>query len=511
MAEQFLEEIYREAENLFQLKYLLEQAREERYPVFGARLNELLPRVGKSCERYTQCNAQAGMELWKDIQELRGCAWDFIHMGDLMEGKIIPKYQAYVASLGNVCVDDEEGFCLQSSESGFLTMKMTDSGKYFHSFTDPMWEAYLMAKQLFTPEKTSYSLWGCGLGYLPYQLYLYTGGAAKIRVYEPNEKMVRYGKNYGVLAWIPQDRLEVTVSGDILPFFDSIADETVGYYIHEPACFMIQKEQQAIVGNFLMVERTRRVRMKDLQINYYRNIANITQTVSDFDGNRMKKEMIVVGAGPSLDDTMDYLRKMQGEKSLIAVGTVFSKLVKAGIRPDAVAVLDGYARTSRQIEGLESWDVPLFVEITAHWGFGARYEGEKYLVLSRESCELTEGYAKKTGETYLRCGTTVTAMAIAVALCLGAKDIELAGVDMAYPGNVTHATGTLARRELEIKENPSGLILTESVNGGQVYTDPVFCEYRKEIEEIVRANPSVRFWNLSRVGAKIDGTELKLG
>lgn len=504
MAEAFLKEIYDEANLFFELKRLLEAARVRDVRTFKLTLDRVLPLVDELCTWYSHQNNPKRIEFWKkSIQEILRCKADVLRVGDCLEGQVLPEYQAYLSKRDGICVDDGEGFCLQSSQSGFLTMQLTDSGQYLHSAVDPMWEAYLMAKQIFDPQKEYYSVWGDGLGYFSYQLYCYTGGSAKIRVFEPNEKMARYGLRYGVLEWIPEDRMEITVSEDFAPFLDSLQDGTAGFYIHEPAFAMLRKEQQGTVNKLLIIDRTKRHFAKENQINYWRNTAHVYKTISDFDKSLMKKEVVVVAAGPSLDAQLDYLREVQGKKSIIAVGTVFSKLMKEHIRPDIVTISDPQKNIKRQIEGLDDETVPLFLGITAYWELALDYRGDKYLVLTQGEQELAAEYAKQKKETFLYCGGTVTTMAITVALYLGAESIDLAGVDLAYPNRISHASDTLLRKEMK----EGGLIRTECVDGGWVYTAPSFNIYREEIEKIIRENPEVGFVNLSGVGAKIKGAK----
>lgn len=505
MAEPFLEEIYRESKLLFDLKQLVEFIRLGQPLALKRKFNEISGHLQESCERYARSDRQSANELWGCLLELTtktGGEYDYVRMGDCLEEKIIPGFQAYLSQWGNICVDDGQGFCLKSSKSGFLTVQLTENGRYLHSTLDPMWEAYLMAKQLYRIQTTNYVFWGCGLGYIPYQIYLYSNGSANIKVFEPDPRMVQYGLDYGVLGWIPQDHLEVFVSEDIMPFVESTAHSDTAFYIHEPSFPMVRADQRQFVTGVLIDEKTKRTFEKNFRIHAWQNSRSVRRMISDFDKSRMKKEMIVVAAGPSLDEDMDYLREMQGEKSIIAVGTVFSKLVKGGIRPDIVTILDSYPSTLKQIDGLYGQDVPLLLGEAAYWEIARKYRGEKYLVFTDPALELPQEYTGKKIE-YIKCGGTVTDLAIREALYFGAASIELIGVDLAFPGNVSHAKDTPERTRMDT----GTMVLADSVSGGQVYTTNVMCGYREGIEKIIRENPDVKFVNRSKIGARIQGTK----
>lgn len=98
-------------------------------------------------------------------------------------------------------------------------------------------------------------------------------------------------------------------------------------------------------------------------------------------------------------------------------------------------------------------------------------------------------------------GGSVTTLALDIVLRQGAKTVYLAGVDLAYPAGVSHASGTMDRHTRDI----SGMDPVEAVGGGIVYADRLFIAYRKWIEAKIKAHPEVAFYNLSDCGAKIEG------
>lgn len=508
MAEEFLREIYKESKLLFDLKRIAEGIRMDAGGLLHRRLQDLWPDICNSCKRYLEYDYEAGKQLWDSVKQLRVHSQDSVGLGDCLEAEVIPRFQACLDQWGKICVDDGKGICIESSESGFLTLKSTVTGIYWYSKVDPMWEAYSTAKQISGTHYKSYSLWGCGLGYLAYQLWSYSYGTARIDVFEPDERIAEYAMHYGVLDWIPDEKLEIHVTQDILQFLKSI-DETVGFHVTEQAFVKIPKQEQEPIYDIAQQENTRRLFERRAPINYYQNISNIPETLLDFDGECIKNEVVVVAGGPSVDDSLEYLRQAHGKgKSIIAVGTVFSKLIKNGIRPDIVVIMDGRERVAKQIEGLYTQDIPLMIASTAWWEIGAKYQGDKYLVfINGATSELAEEYRKAKKETVIWAGSSVTVLALQLSLFFGAARVELVGADFAYPGNATHATDTPDRMELGSMD---GLFLTECVNGGVVYSSPSLSRYRRQVEDVIAENKQVTFVNLSKVGARIKGTEENL-
>lgn len=501
MAEDFIEQIYSEAILLTELKQTVELIRQRNSHTVTLKLNDILPQLGEIVKQYITEHYEKGVQFWNALEKVSGFNGDLIWLGDCIESEIIPMYQEYLSLLCDIDVDDETGIRMKSSKSVFLSMLRTDNGKYFHSMEDPMWEAYIQAKQLFDPEIRDYYFLGTGLGYLPYQVYLISEKSAKIHIFEPISKFVQYGKLYGVLDWIPEEKLSITVSNDLIGFLKEIEKSGKGYFISQLVTDYYQKEQQAVLEELIQSDSTSRLFRKTSSINYCNNIKRVKNNIDCFNSG-ISENCIVVAAGPSLDSQMDYLRNMQGKKMIISVGTVFSKLMKAGIRPDAVAIMDPQERTLHQIDGLQDETVPMFIATTAYHGFAENYKGDKYLVHTKGEADICRLHSWPVEENSYFCGSTVMTLAVRCALILNAREIELVGVDLAYPGENSHAKDTM---DYEIV-NKKNMILVEATNGGKVYSTPAFIKYIYELEDIIKENKKVKFINGSDIGAKIKGT-----
>lgn len=218
--------------------------------------------------------------------------------------------------------------------------------------------------------------------------------------------------------------------------------------------------------------------------------------ISEFDCSGLQKEFVVIAAGPSLDDNMEFLRESQGKKTLIAVGTVFRKLLEAGIVPDMVVVLDFMERIYRQIEGLEDQKIPLLLGMTAYWKFAENYQRDKYKI------PITDSPGKGRDKDAWVIGGTVTHLAMEAAIRFGAEKIYLVGVDLAFPKGLSHAEGTMDRAVVKTE----GMIPVEGVGGTTVYADSLFIAYRQWIEQRIELAPWITYYNMSHIGARIAGT-----
>ncbi len=498
MAENFLEDLYREADLVCDLKQIIEFAKihDEYHAVEMG--NKILPRLGEICKEYIKQDLAKGTELWNAVQMLIDVDDDLILRGDIIESRIMPLLEEKIQRHGGriYTENDEQDYSFESSISGFLTLKDIKRDKYIHSSVDPMWEARKLADYIYEPQKAAYSIRGCGLGYLIYQLYRVSNETVTINVFEKDARIVEYARRYGVLNWVPDDRLNVIVDADPGPFLRSIEQKDMGYYVLMPELYGEQEEARQLLEEVYVQYSAPKKASRDMEFNYWHNWRSQCRMISEFDCSGLQKEFVVIAAGPSLDDSMEFLRESQGNKTLIAVGTVFRKLLEAGIVPDMVVVLDFMERIYGQIEGLEDQKVPLLLGMTAYWKFAENYRGDKYKI------PITDSPGKGGDKDAWVIGGTVTHLAMEAAIRFGAEKIYLAGVDLAYPKGLSHAEGTMDRAVVTTE----GMMPVEGVGETIVYADRQFISYRQWIEQRIELTPWITYYNLSHIGARIAGT-----
>lgn len=504
MAETFLEEIYKEAYLITELKWIAELAMYQDIHAVRLRLKNIIPDLNELLEKYAGYNVKQAFALKEVVeQSINMVGKNLVVAGDNIEKEVIPKLKEYIGLQGNIRVENEEGdYLFESTDSGFLTIKNIIKDEYLHSTVDPMWEAKKMAKYIFDPKKREYAIRGCGLGYLAYQLYLISEKSAIIHIFEGDKRMVDYAKSYGVINWIPEENLKLVVDKDILSFLYCAERENTTMYISQRELEYVPKDTKQAMEKLYMEYVTEMRFNKNVKINFYRNIESNSKLVSKFDTSKYNKEYVIVAAGPSLDDTLDFVRESMGKRTIVAVGTVFKKLMEQRIIPDMVVILDPQERTYKQIEGLEEQKVPILLATTAYWKFADAYQGEKYLVPIAQIPEIKE-YAIEKNENLWGCGGTVTSLGIEAAIRFGAKKIYLVGVDLAYPQGISHALGTIDRRVKDVEK----MIPVENVNGEIVYTEPNFKLYKENIEKRIQETPDIIYYNMSKIGIKIKGAK----
>lgn len=503
MAEQFLEEIYQYANVVSELRYIVETIREHDDHHAIMTLNSILPDICALCEKCIELQYDDGIVLWKQVQDLTKIQNDLILLGDIIENAILPMMEKWIQSLADICQQADEEYWLESTACGFLTIKNTRTNMYLHSNNNPMEEARKLVESCYDPKVEHYSVYGCGLGYHVYELYRISNGSVSIKLYDVNDNMIEYAKHYGVLEWIPQDKLEIIVDRSVLPFLESIDNVETGVLFHLPSMRQIQDtvEREALLGIYVQQSTVYKFD-KDVQINFWRNVSSGIEDISKMQDTTLKKEMVIVAAGPSLDDRIELLRSWKNKKTIVAVGTVFKKMIKQGIRPDYVVVMDPQKRTIKQLEGVENENIPLIIDRTAYWEFAHLYQGPKYMVCTPSGKTIITDYAREHNLTLWNGGGTVTSMALEFAIHFGARKIYFVGVDLAYPAGVSHAIDTM---DFSVR-NTEGMSLICGVNGSLVYADRIFISYREWIEKRIAQTKEIVYYNMSTKGAHIEGT-----
>lgn len=504
MAENFLKEIYREAVLRTELKFLIEQFAGGSDGKERDNFQQVIKELETVSVKYAAMNPKDGGELLNALRKIQEYDGKYLEMADYLESDILPLYENYLRQLHKICVEDGQGYCLESSLYGFLTIRDTKNGRYFHSRNDPMWEAAQIARRIYDPSMKSYSLLGCGLGYVAYQLYCFSDGSVPINIFEYDDKTVQYAKKYGVLEWIPEECLSITVDRDVLPFLYSLEkEEGHGYYIFEPEINQVPEDAVEIMRTLVINSNSLTAFKEVKRRNFYRNLQSDAKPLSCFRKEKLGNRFIIVAGGPSVDTGVDFLRRQKGHIPIISVGTTFSKLVSAGIEPDMAAILESRPTVMRQLEGMTHGKVPLFLGIMAYWKLAAGYKGEKYLVPTDGDTWEERYFIEKCGGLALSCPGTVTMMAVSLALYFGAKEIYLLGADFAFPQERYYAKGAVGGGTTGNRED---WFLVERVGGDMVYTDKSLTMFRNNLEEIIEDTPEVQFYNLSDSGARIAGT-----
>ena len=218
----------------------------------------------------------------------------------------------------------------------------------------------------------------------------------------------------------------------------------------------------------------------------------------------------MVGAGPTLESNISKIRSAQINKRrliIISVGTASNLLVKNGIVPEFVVVIDKDISESHPLVAnfSEMMETSLVYSPLVQSDFIKDWPGDRYVAYSESTLfnEVKKIYPKGS----LFSGGSVIHTAIDLARSLGCQNITLYGVDFAYTGNQTHAghkVGKLPNYENILPANQANRWVKDG-NGNNIPSHDSFIGYLLELERYIGMYPDIKFWNSSKNGAFIRG------
>lgn len=376
---------------------------------------------------------------------------------------------------------------------------------YLHSSVNPEREARLLADSLKMTD--DYIVFGMELGYHVLEL-LNRHQSASVCVFESNIYMLHMAFTYiDWTTYIANDRIRVVYNDDPKQLVSELSRQfaemkNAELLVHYPAIKMIEDAQtRQLLEDFFVTTSSMREQGSLLDSNF-EVISKLNLPECDELKDIFKdKAVVIVGAGPSVDSQLDRLRKYRDKITVFATGHIIRRLVNEGIIPDAVIITDPQPLMYKQIDGVNLKGIPMILLSTASSSVIDYYNGSIY-VAYQSGYELAEIKAKEIGATLFETGGSVTTTALDIALRFGAGKIIFVGVDLAYTGGYSHASG-----EGRKVENIDGLRQVRSNTGDMVYTSKNLDIYRKWIERRLEGVRDAVVYNTGE-GAEIKGTVL---
>lgn len=378
-----------------------------------------------------------------------------------------------------------------------------EGGRYFHSNYDPFSEASLLAREYYDADKEYYVIYGFGLGYHVKALYTMNPDM-HLDVLENDLGIIWQAFHAMDMTWLIENKnIRLIFDMDFSRFARVMQEpEKMVFLIHNPSLKHIANQQvKERMERFLTHEGSMRnykeAFLKNSRENFKHYDASVDSLKKEFAG----RDVIIVGAGPSLDKNVEFLKDKSENTVILATGTVLRKLLQLGIHIDYCIITDPKAVTYRQVEGLEDCRVPLLLLSTAFRKIAMQYKGKKYLIC-QNGYEPAEEYARAMGFDTYDTGGSVATTAFDVAIRLKAGRIAFIGLDLAFPKNRAHADGTY-------EEHIWGTNQMEEIpayNGGTVPSSRAFIMYKEWIEKRKqRSDVVMEVYNATEGGALIQG------
>lgn len=267
------------------------------------------------------------------------------------------------------------------------------------------------------------------------------------------------------------------------------------------------KKMDEIIHRVVVAENTKIV-FEDVTADNILN--NICYLLNNYQARQLVEVLpldvpaILVSAGPSLNKNIKELKKAKNKAFIVAVDTALKPLLKEGIEPDLVVIVDG-KKPIDLFDMKEFKEIPLLMATNSAKDVVNFHKGKKFFF--REGISFVDKLFEQVGITfyYIDTGGSVATNAMYFLYKMGYSNIILVGQDLALTNNKTHADGTFREKMETIDTDKYKKV--DGYYGDKVPTRGDFKMYLDWFNNFLK-EVNVHVINSTEGGAKIDNTEV---
>ena len=208
--------------------------------------------------------------------------------------------------------------------------------------------------------------------------------------------------------------------------------------------------------------------------------------------------MIIVAAGPSLDQNIEDLKKAKGKAIVLAVDRAAHILKQHGIIPDLMVTVDPI-KDSVYLQDMVG--IPLLCNFASNQNTMRQHNGN---LIFYGAIGYIQQLLRKIGQNTLgqEAGGSVATAAFSICKDLGIETIILVGQDLAFKNGHSHAAGEDLFRNMKKYQ-------IEGINGELIETRADWYLFLRWFEQEIQKNPQINVIDATEGGAKIHGSEIK--
>lgn len=238
--------------------------------------------------------------------------------------------------------------------------------------------------------------------------------------------------------------------------------------------------------------------------------------------NMTKKEsppICILAAGPSLQEILPHIKQIQKKCILICVDTALRMVQKTNVNPDFTILMDSQYWNYRHLDFTQTEKTTLISELSVYPSvFNRKW---KHIFLCDSRCNTAKKIQQGASYGTISSGGSVATSAWDFARIIGCSDIFMAGLDLSYPKNQTHAKGAVFETKASYDAYRIGTIEKFSAatqfsldttdakdyNGNVIRTDSRMKMYAWWFESKIATEKDTKTWNLSKKSLAIPGIE----
>ena len=366
---------------------------------------------------------------------------------------------------------------------------------------------------------------GMGMGYTALTLVQQKPDMRFLAIFEPDPHIFYHVLHVTDLAPVLSDpRVIISIGADpdlnrvLAPARNALMTESLCYRKHLPsvaydsAYETLAKQLFDYAPLYLISGGTLSVRGRlffENRLNHFRVMHHhllferLKETFRD-------KPAILVGAGPSLNKNIRYLKVAKGKAVIICVDSALPALVHHNVIPDFVTTMDAYNFSYEKIADQAPYAKGISLICTPT----VNVKAPKIFPADRVLWAFTENETDKWlnsisgGKTAIRGAETVAHLNLFSALTMGCSPIIFVGQDLAYTTSQSHAEHTFLSGRNVMEEDlrsENKVVWVKGVEGGEVPTSLAYYNMKRFFEEVIHLHPR-HYINATEGGAHIAGT-----
>jgi hypothetical protein len=344
-------------------------------------------------------------------------------------------------------------------------------------------------------------------------------------VYEPNELLFRKAvTEYDLslllghpnLYWLSVGESQLDMMFHMLSSYiiDGLSFIALRKYLSDDMSMLreVKGKFKEYHQNFLVDKYTEHRFREEWTRNFLYHLSDVlyTPSIEQFFYAFEGATVVVVSSGPSLQEDIEWLKKLRPHALIISAGSSIQALIKHGIQPHLAVIMDGHPVNKKIFASSVSREQPLLFTSSSYYEISDQNRAEKIYSIMKSDDISRYFFGLSKEELFISPSETVAGTAIQAAACLGAKRIILAGQDLSFPDNKFYADGiehfAAETTDKKVQEAPKKVL---NVKGTYNTTDESFSQMKDGLEKLITALPRIEFVNSSRNGAVIEGAPFK--
>lgn len=366
-----------------------------------------------------------------------------------------------------VSAADAGAFTAVASKNGDMVPELSLGGRklLLHSRFDPVTEANRFVAELSADAYALAVVAGFGYAYHLQALIEKLPADATLLVLEKDASIIRSAlENRDLTALLSDPRFVLLIGASE----DDIAEAMRGRSSRTTVCVVHRGSSQADADYYSNIIRIAKsyLSAKDVNVatlakfektwtsNIIRNIPALCDgaDAGAFYGAFEGVPSIVVAAGPSLSESIPFIRENLGRAVVVAVDTAYFILRRHGITPHFCVTVDPQVVNARYFEGDEEGRAVLVADPCAHPSTFRLFKGR--VAVTGIPFDMMKWIERATGTRgELAHGGSVSTNAYDFAKRLGASPVVMVGQDLSFTRGLAHARGSYLDELIHLRAN----------------------------------------------------------